>query len=310
MRRYEDVSRVHDEFNHLVLTIGSFDGVHVGHQAILRRVIELARQNGGTAAIMTMHPHPREVFSPDKAPNLLTSTEKKLQLFEECGIEVAFVLRFTKEIADLDRRAFVDQIVVERCHAKAIIVGHDFCFGRSAEGNFTYLSEIAPECGFTVEQIPPLRIAGERVSSTLVRERLLQGDLERVRELLGRRYSITGEVTSGRGIGRKLGFPTANVKPHHSAVPAQGVYIAEVVLDGCCYPAAINIGIAPTIRHEDQTIEAFILDFERDILGNRIELVFHKRLRPEMKFPTYDALVEQIARDVCEAKAYFAQSMN
>lgn len=306
MKIYPDVQSVRDTFPNLVLTIGSFDGVHRGHQAILARVLELARASNGLAAVMTMEPHPREVFSPDRAPNLLTSAEKKLTLFESLGMDIAFVLRFTHEIADLNRQSFVEDILLAKCGARSLVVGHDFCFGKNAEGNFVYLQGVAPQYGFTVEQIPPLRIAGERVSSTLVRERLLQGDLDRVAELLGRRYVLAGEIVTGRGMGKKLGFPTANIKPHHSAVPAQGVYVAEVILDGARYAAAVNIGIAPTIRHEDLTVEAFILDFERDIVGASIEVVFHKRLRSEKKFPSYDALVEQIDQDVQQTRAYFA----
>jgi riboflavin kinase/FMN adenylyltransferase len=185
------------------------------------------------------------------------------------------------------------------------IVGHDFAFGKDARGNFEYLEQVAPQYGLEVRQVPPVIIQGERVSSTLIRERVLQGELENVELFLGRKYSIVGTVTTGRGMGSKLGFPTANVEPHNSAVPAHGVYVAEALLDGQRYRAAVNIGIAPTIRHEDIMIEAHLLDFSGDIVGKRIEIVFHKRLRPEKKYATLDELIAAIAEDVAEVRSFF-----
>lgn len=305
MNVIEDVRTVDRAFPHVVLTIGSFDGVHLGHRRILDDVVSAARASLGTAALLTMRPHPREFFDPDHAPNLLTSEAKKLELLRDAGLDVMFVLPFNGEVASMEPLEFVERIVCERCRARELVVGHDFCFGRQAQGDYELLAEVGPRYGFTVRQAPPLLVDGERVSSTLIRERILQGDLDKTERFLGRKYSIRGEIVGGRGIGRKLGFPTANIKPHHSAVPAQGVYVAEALMDGERYAAAVNIGIAPTIRQEDLTIEAFLLDFAKDILGYEIELVFHRRLRPEKKFPSYDALIEQIAKDVAVVRDYF-----
>ena len=308
MLKVIDEVREHDDrFPDVVLTVGSFDGIHLGHRRILEEVVDLARDKGGTAAVLTMRPHPRQFFVPAHAPNLLTSESKKLQLLEAAGIEVVYILKFDKETAAIEPVHFVEEIVRDHCHATALIVGHDCRFGKGAQGDIALLEKLGPSCGFTVKEVPPLFIESERVSSTLVRERVLQGDLEGVHALLGRPYSIVGEVVAGRGIGSKLNFPTANVKPHHSATPAQGVYIAEVFLEGRSHPAAVNIGIAPTIRHEDVTIEAHILDFSEEILDSEIEIVFHKRVRPEKKFPSLEALTTQIGKDVEAVRTFFAE---
>lgn len=305
VRVIEDVRAVEEDFPGVVLTIGSFDGVHAGHRVIIRNVVDLARRMNGTPAVLTMEPHPREFFSPDRAPNLLTSLEKKIQLLGELGIEVVYVLPFDEATASIPAEEFIDEILDKRCHAIAVIVGHDCRFGQGAKGDFQLLEREGAEHGFTVQQVSPVILDAERVSSTLCRERVLQGDLESIQALLGRRYSITGTVETGRGRGHELGFPTANIKPHHSAVPAQGVYIAEAIIDGKAHPAAVNIGIAPTIRHEDVTVEAHLLDYEGDLVGREIEIVFHKRLRSEKKFPSLEALQDQIRADVDTTRAYF-----
>jgi riboflavin kinase/FMN adenylyltransferase len=291
----------------LVLTIGSFDGVHRGHQAILEEVVRTARENNGTAAVVTMRPHPRQFFTPDDPPNLLTAPGKKEALFEAAGVDLLIFLRFDAHIANLDRTSFVREILHERCRARHIVIGHDFCFGKDASGDYTFLDAIGPEYGFDVKRMPPLLVDGERASSTRIRELVLQGDLDRAARFLGRRYAITGQVVAGRGIGAKLGFPTANVRPFHNAVPAQGVYAAQALLaDGTRHTAAVNIGIAPTIRQEDLTIEAHLLDFQGELSGQKIEVEFHHRLRPEQKFPSPEALIAQIGQDVEAVRTHFA----
>ncbi len=305
MQIIEDVLKTDKNYDNVVLTVGSFDGVHLGHQHILKDVVERAKEISGTAALLTMQPHPREYFAPDNAPNLLTSFDKKLSLLEEAGIEVLYVLPFDADTADIEPEVFIEMVLRDHCHASALIVGYDCRFGRKARGDFAMLQAFAAEMNFDVKEIAPVIVESERVSSTLIRERILQGDLETVELLLGRKYSVAGKVERGRGIGKTIGFPTANVRPYHTAIPAQGVYIAESVIDGDAYPSAVNIGIAPTIRNEDITIEAHLLDFDRDINGSEIEVLFHKRVRPEKKFPGKEALIEQIGRDVEAVRAYF-----
>lgn len=305
MKVIGDIRRDTCRLDNVVLTIGSFDGLHRGHQAILHNVVHRAKSLGGKAAVLTMRPHPREFFSPEHAPNLLTSHEKKLELFETLGIDAVFVLPFDAETAAMEPGRFVSHILVAQCRAREIIVGHDFRFGKGAQGDYDFLQRVALEHGFTVSQMPALLIGGERVSSTVIRERILQGDLDEAERFLGRRYSLRGEVERGRGEGQSLGYPTANVRPHHSAIPAHGVYAAEVEASGRRRHAAVNIGIAPTIRNEDITVEAFLLDYEGDLRGQVIEVVFYRRLRPEQKFPSKEALIAQIAADVAEVRRYF-----
>ena len=284
------------------ITVGSFDGVHRGHQRILEETRALANEMGGCTAVVTMRPHPRRFFSPDHAPNLLTTDAKKIELLADLGMDAVFFLPFDAETASLDREHFVDDILLDKCKARGIVVGHDFSFGKNALGNYGYLKELEDKHDIIVREVPAFLLNGLRVSSTLIRERILLGDLEQAEELLGRPYAIQGEVITGRGVGKKLGYPTANIRPHHSAVPAQGVYAAHAHYNGHRYLAAVNIGIAPTVRQEDLMIEAFLLDFEGDLVGREIELVFHRRLRPEKKFPSYEALTEQIDKDVATVR--------
>lgn len=293
------------DYPNVVLTVGSFDGIHLGHRLILDRVTAIAAGSGGTPAVLTMKPHPREFFSPQNAPNLLTGDAKKQELLQAAGIRVMFILPFDRRTADTEPEDFIQHWLVGHCRARTIVVGHDCRFGKGARGDIAMLRALGGKYGYTVEEVPPLIIGAERVSSTLVRERVLQGDLAGVEKLLGRKYSITGIVVRGRGIGTTIGFPTANVKPHHSAVPAQGVYIAEALVNGTRHPAAVNIGIAPTIRNEDLAVEVHLLDFSGDLTGKDIEVVFHQRVRPEKKFRGREELVEQIGRDVASVRAYF-----
>jgi len=305
MKIINDVQKINSTFENVVLTVGSFDGVHKGHQTILQQVVDTARECKGTPAVLTMEPHPREFFAPDNAPNLLTSLEKKAALLEEFGVEVLFILPFDDTTANMIAEDFIQHILYEKCQASHVIVGHDCRFGQGAKGDFDLLQAWGKKLKIEVDEISQVVVESERVSSTLVRERVLQGDLETVKKLLGRRYSVTGTVSTGRGIGEQLGFPTANVQPDHSAIPAQGVYFAETIVDGVAMPSAVNIGIAPTIRHADVTIETHILEFKDDIRGKEIEIVFHERIRPEKKFSSKEALIEQIAADVQAAKQFF-----
>jgi riboflavin kinase/FMN adenylyltransferase len=305
MKVIEDVTKLEERFQRLVLTVGSFDGVHLGHQRVLQIVVEHAKRISGVAGVMTIKPHPREFFTSQHSPNLLTSDSKKIELMERAGIDVIFILPFNEETSALSPRAYVENILYERCRVAEIIVGHDFQFGKNAEGDYDFLRQVADEFQFSAFQVPPMVINGERISSTVIRERLFDGDLDEVEKFLGRKYSIRGEVISGRGIGTTLGFPTANILPHHTAIPAQGVYAAEVFLDGSRYPAAVNIGVAPTIKNSEIVIEAFILGFEGNLRGTEIEILFHKRLRPERKFASQEELISAIKNDVENVRSQF-----
>lgn len=300
-----DVRNLESRTADLLLTIGSFDGVHLGHRRVLEDLTTQACALGVQAALLTLDPHPRQYFAPEHAPNLLTGFEKKRELLAGAGVEVLYVLPFDADTANMDREDFLREIVVERCGAKKLVVGHDFAFGKDAAGNYEYLEVAGPPLGIEVSQAPVLFIQGERVSSTLIREYVLQGDLTRAEQFLGRKYSLSGRVQRGRRIGATLGFPTANVSPANFAVPMHGIYAAIVRVEGKKYLSAVNVGIAPTIRHSSVVVEAHLLDFEGDLEAKEIEIEFHKRLRPEKRFPSREALVEAIRADVDEVRRYF-----
>jgi len=308
MELIEDIRKTKVLDKNLVLTIGSFDGVHLGHVEILKEVVSLAHSHKGTPCVMVLRPHPRTYFSPDTPLNILTCEEKQEKLFKEIGIKITAVLPFNQETANLSSEQFITEILLNLEGLRCIIVGHDFRFGKEAKGDFKLLKDFGKKYKFEVKQFPPLVIQGERVSSSLIRELVLEGEMEKVVQFLGRRYSILGKVIPGRGIGRQLGFPTANISPFHNAIPPHGVYSAECVLhDGRVLPAAVNIGIAPTIRQQDFAIEAHILDFDEQILNQNVELVFHKHLRPEKKFSSKEELTQAINEDINAIKHYFGE---
>ena len=306
MRIIEDVLRAEVDLPNIVLTIGSFDGIHLGHRCLLDELVQTARGSGGSSAVMTLRPHPRQVFSPENAPNILTCPRKKEQLLAEAGVDLLLVLPFNLKVASMSPGDFVESVIVGRCHARKVIVGHDFAFGQGGRGDFEFLRADARAYGFEVSQVPALVIQGERVSSTLIRERILDGELEKIDRFLGRPYSILGTVVTGRGMGAQLGFATANIEPGIRAVPAHGVYVAEALVGEERHMAAVNIGVAPTIRQADIVIEAHLLDFDRGLVGQTIEVIFHKRLRPEKKFDSYEELKAAIAQDVAKVRAHFA----
>jgi len=236
---------------------------------------------------------------------LLTTDRQKIRLLEQAGMDAVFFLPFNADVANLEPERFVNEVLRDKCHMTALIVGHDFRFGKGARGDYGLLEWLAPTVGFRVAQMEPLLLQGERVSSTAIRERILEGDLEQAERFLGRKYALAGRIGRGRGIGKTLGFPTANIMAPNSVIPPHGVYAALARIEGDELPAAVNIGIAPTIRQEDVVVEAHLIDFVGDVSDTEIELEFHYRLRPEKKFPSRDELIAQIRADVDFIRRYF-----
>lgn len=306
MQIITDARTTTEQFSRLVLAVGCFDGVHLGHRAIISALVEEAEKMDGIPAVMTLDPHPRQFFAPDNPPDILTPYRAKCKLLADLGVKVLYFLPFDAQTADMTPAQFVEEILLKRCHIKGIIAGHDFAFGKAAAGNFEFLREAGETHGFLTRQVPPLIVQGQRISSTLIRTKILQGQVDSLPIYLGRHYSITSQVLTGRGIGRTLGFPTVNLDPGECAIPAHGVYAARARLSGREFFAAVNIGLAPTIQHEKPMIEAHLLDFSEDIVGAHIEVIFCKRMRPEQRFPSYEALIEAIGRDVATVREYFA----
>ncbi len=287
----------------LCLTLGIFDGVHVAHQKIIRRVIEKAKQAGGTSCVVTFDPHPLEVLNPKDAPNLLTATEKKTQLIKGLGVEALCLIRFTREFANIEARSFVTDFLIGTLRMKSIIVGYDWRFGKNRKGDIHLLREMSKEDGYDVEQVRGVKVEGQLVSSTLIRELVLKGDLQLAAKCLGRKYSITGVIVGGERLGREMGFPTANIEPHHEAIPPDGIYAVWVEVAGMRKPGTLNIGYRPTVSSgKRRTIEVHIMDFYHDVYGEQIEVTFVEKLREEKKCPSMEALTDQIKKDVEKAR--------
>ncbi len=295
-----------------VLTIGNFDGLHVGHRAIMRMVLARARDLGGEAVVYTFEPHPRKVLRPDRAPQLLTTLDQKIELLEEMGIDVTIFEPFDRDFAEIEPETFVREYIHRRVRPMEVYVGYDFRFGRDREGSMRLLTEMGPRLGFSVTIIPEVTIDGRDVNSTRIRELLTQGDVRETARLLGRPFCTRGIVVEGRRRGRSLGFPTANIAPQNEVLPEAGVYAGRTrFVDhgdrarGTEIPSVTNVGWRPTFDDDMGLIaEAHLIDFEGDLYGRRIEITFERRLRGERKFSGPEALKEQIQEDVVEARRW------
>jgi len=294
----------------VALTIGNFDGVHVGHQAMLARLTAASRELGVPPCVMTFEPHPREFFAPDKAPTRLTSLREKLELLERFGVERTHVCRFNFEFAKTTPEDFIDRILRRGLAARWILVGDDFRFGARRGGDLAMLKQAAGRCGFEVHAMASVVADGVRVSSTAVREALAAGDMRRAHRLLGRPYSISGRVVSGDRFGRKLGFPTANVLMKHNRPPLSGIFAVEVHgLGAQPLPGAASLGVRPTVTNiAKPCLEVHLLDFGRDIYGAHLQIDFLHKLRDEEKYADVETLKRAIANDVINTRAYFASA--
>ena len=288
----------------LVLAIGVFDGVHLGHRAVIERALSDARQLGGTAVVLTFDPHPIRILRPDQAPRLLTSSAHKIRLIREIGAAHLLIIGFDLQFAAMPPEEFIRQLAAAARPLGEICVGHQWSFGKGRAGNLDLLARLGTELGFQEVGVPAVAIDGRIVSSTLVRHAVESGDLADAARLLGRDYTILGQVVEGDRIGRKLGFPTANLGSHTEQLPPNGVYAAEVELHGARLQAVVNIGVRPTIAQASgqRILEVHLLDFDADIYGAQLDVTFRGVLRQEQKFADLDALRAQIALDVAQAR--------
>jgi riboflavin kinase/FMN adenylyltransferase len=290
----------------VVLAIGNFDGVHLGHAALLRRLAEIASQRGLAPTVLSFEPHPREFFAPTSAPARLTTLREKLELLAESGATQAMICPFNAAFAALSADAFIEKVLVRGCQVRHLIIGDDFRFGCGRSGDFSLLQAAGQHHGFTVEAMGSVMLDGERVSSSAVRQALAAGDMERAARLLGRPYIIDGQVSHGDKIGRQLGFATANIRIRHNPLPMTGVFAVEVGgLGERPLPGVANLGIRPTVGGTRPLLEVHLFDFDRDIYGAHISVRFVHKLRDEQRFPNFDALKAQIAADAAAARAFF-----
>ncbi|CCH53285.1 riboflavin biosynthesis protein RibF [Fibrisoma limi BUZ 3] len=289
-----------------VVTSGTFDGVHLGHQTILARLVEITRANGGESVVLTYWPHPRTVVSNDSQNlRLLSTLDEKIDLLEQAGVDHLVVIPFTRSFSQLTSEEFIRQILLDAIGTKKLVIGYDHRFGRDRQGGFDYIQQHQDEYGFEVEEIPRQDIDAVGVSSSKIRAALNEGNILAANLFLGRPYNLTGTIVKGQQLGRTIGYPTANMQVDDPVklIPANGVYAVDVRHNGQTYGGMLNIGFRPTVAGTHQTIETYIFDFNRDIYGEHMTLLFREFLRPEEKFDGLPALIAQLKRDEEQARA-------
>jgi riboflavin kinase/FMN adenylyltransferase len=295
----------------VVLTQGTFDGVHIGHRKILQRVVERAAQVNGESVLLTFYPHPRLVLYPqDNDLKLLSTLTEKGRLVKEIGLDHLVVLPFTKKLSRLKPEFFVRDILANKLRVHRLIIGYDHRFGRNREGSLREMKRYAPEYGFELEEIPAQDINHSIVSSTKIRNALVDGLVEKAHELLGREYSISGKVIEGQHLGRDLGFPTANIEIEspYKLVPGNGVYAVRVAFEGQMRGGMLNIGYNPTFADKNWSIEVHIFEFDGDLYNHDIEITFVQRMRDELKFKSKDELIKQLRKDEINTRSVLEQN--
>ncbi len=309
--------KLHTNLDHFkahkpVVTIGTFDGVHLGHQKVILRLHEFARQHDGETVIFTFHTHPRLVTSPDENNlRLLTTLNEKINLFERYGIDHLIIYTFDKNFSELSYSEFVEKILVEKIGTHCLVVGYDHKFGKNREGGFDYLKNCAKKFKFEIERLDALLVDDDSVSSTKIRNALQNGEIEKANHYLGYMFTLHGTVVEGRKLGRKLGFPTANIEASDKfkIIPGYGVYAVKVELNGFDYNGMLNIGTRPTFNNnaDNRSIEVNIFDFEGDIYNKEITLRFAGKIRDEQKFESVEMLVNQLAKDKIRAMSILSE---
>jgi riboflavin kinase / FMN adenylyltransferase len=308
MKIYRENDQI--EIPNPVITVGTFDGVHSGHQHIFRQLLINSKQVNGEAVVLTFWPHPRMILHPGGTEMMLLNTfDEKMKLIEEKGITHVIVIQFSKEFSQLSSAYFIEEFLHRRIGIKGLIMGFDHRFGKDRMGNSEELHKCAQKYGFFIKNVEALLMEDEKMSSTRIRNALFEGNIEWANKMLSRNYQVTGKVVNGYKIGRILGFPTANIKPDHhfKLIPADGVYAVKVLFDNKEYPGMLNIGHRPTINkgNENKTIEVHIIDFQGDLYEKQVTLAFYKKIRNELKFNSLDELRLQLIKDKKNITAYF-----
>ncbi|MGC2108241.1 MAG: bifunctional riboflavin kinase/FAD synthetase [Candidatus Korobacteraceae bacterium] len=307
MQVFRNLQDVPAQFGPTVVSVGNFDGVHRAHQEVVRHMAERARMLGGEAVVVTFDPHPLRILRPDAAPRLLTPLPAKLNLLEKTGVDAVLVLPFTRDLSLMTAEDFAREVLANTLHAREVHEGYNFHFGHKAQGNVNTLAELGRQAGFEVKIYPEQLLRGHHLSSSQIRRLIANGEVGKARALLGRPFSIFSHPGRGRGYGHKYTVPTINLARYDELVPADGVYITWLRVSGECFDAVTNIGNRPTFGAESFAIESHLLNFHPiELLPDTdLELIFLKRLRPEIKFPSVEALREQIGKDVNKAKRFF-----
>ncbi len=292
-----------------VLTLGVFDGLHLGHQLIMQTVVARARAVGAVPTVITFEPHPRAVLHPESAPPLLQTFDQKIEALGVLGIEQTIVIHFDQAFSQIRAQDFLSDVVVERLHAKEVYLGRGFAFGRGREGNIELLRSVSQSLGFFADEVSEVRLRGRRIGSTRIRELLLHGQVNLARRMLGRPYGVEGRVVRGAERGVQLGFPTANLHPQNRVIPRNGVYVTVTLIKGEWRRSVTNIGTRPTFESGPETsVETFVIDWSGDLYGDVVRVRFLHRLRDERKFNSIDDLKSQIERDVARAERFFERA--
>ncbi|HET6892096.1 MAG TPA: bifunctional riboflavin kinase/FAD synthetase [Pyrinomonadaceae bacterium] len=292
-----------------VLTLGVFDGLHLGHQLIMRTVVERARAVGAVPTVITFDPHPRAVLHPESAPPLLQTLDQKVEGFGVLGIEQTIVIRFTEEFSLIPAEGFLEDVVKERLQAREVYLGRGFAFGHNREGNIDLLRRVSGRLGFVAGEVPEVRVRNQRVSSSKVRQLLREGKVNLARRMLGRPYGVEGRVTRGQERGHVLGFPTANLHPQNRVIPANGVYVTGTLIEGQWRRSVTNVGTRPTFETETEpSVETFVMNWSGDLYGDVVRVRFLYRLRDEKRFASLEELRSQIEKDVKRAENYFERA--
>jgi riboflavin kinase/FMN adenylyltransferase len=292
-----------------VLTLGVFDGLHLGHQLIMRTVVERARETSAVPTVITFDPHPRAVLHPESAPPLLQTLDQKVEGFGVLGIEQTIVVRFDEQFSQIRAEDFLCDVVKDRLHAKEVYLGCGFAFGHNREGNIALLRRVSTELGFLADEVPEVQFRSQRVSSSKVRKLLFEGRVNLARRLLGRPYGVEGRVEHGAERGAALGFPTANLHARNRVIPRNGVYVTGTLIDGQWRRSVTNVGLRPTFTADTEpSVETFVLNWAGDLYGDVVRVRFLHRLREERKFGSLEELKVQIGQDVKRAESYFERS--
>jgi len=295
-----------------VLTMGNFDGLHKGHQKIIKTIQTIAKRNRGTSVVYTFDPHPVRILCPDLTPPLIQTLDQKSHMMDNLCVDLLIVEPFTKHLSHLTFQQFFSEIILKKIGAREIVIGYDFTFGQKRAGKIEDLDQLAKKEDIRVHTIDAVLQQGSLLSSTLIRHFIERGEITQAKSMLGHPYSITGAIIKGRGVGAELGYHTANLSPLNEIIPPPGVYITSTIIqgDGRSYPSVTNIGYNPTFGGTDLSIETYLIDYKSNLLRKKIELFFHSKIRREMTFESVDELRKQITTDVTKARQYHAKRIS
>jgi len=308
MKVYHDLNEYHAPIHRPVVTLGNFDGVHLGHRKIFELLKEEARECGATAMVITFYPHPLKIINPQKAPPLIASLDERLQLIKSCGIDFIACIPFTETFAGWSPERFVQEILVDELDVTRVLVGEDFRFGKGRKAGLNFLRKSGESHGFHVHRIEPVQIHDQEISSTRIRQAILKGHVRKAATMLDRPYNITGTVVHGEHVGRTLGFPTANIETQAELIPANGVYAVNALCEGENLSGVANLGVKPTFSGKKFTIEINIFNFDKDIYGKSLQVDFIERIRDERPFPNVQTLIQQIQKDCDQARKILQDS--